>query len=229
MLKYFHVFQLNYKIKKTWANNSANEAININLLSDQDDDSNSGNLQIDTDRESDQDDSPKIEIIEEVIIKEKRVKKNYKKFTAPPHIQIRTKKSGENLFYCRICDREFKTKQQRYYHQYCQSEKPYKCSFEDCTKSFTTESLKKDHETSHSIENLFQCNECEKSFKRKSSLRKHEYFHKGIFKYKCSDCHKVFLDKVKFEVHQNIHKKLLPYQCSQCDKSFVSIPGFNSN
>lgn len=226
----FCVFQLNYKIKKSWENSLVYDSVpevanNPIMLSDQDDDSNSSNLQIDTDRETDED-SPKIEILDQVIIKEKREKKTYKKFTQPAHIQVRAKKSAdnkvENVYYCKICDREFKTKQQRYYHLFCESEKPFKCSFKDCNKSFTTESLKKDHETAHSTENLFHCNKCEKSFKRKSSLRKHEYFHVGKCKYECADCQKQFVDKVKYEAHQNIHKKLLPYQCSICKKSFAA-------
>lgn len=196
------------KIKKTWENSSLTITNLDSVISD---------------KESD---TPKIEILEHVVIKEKRAKKQYKKFSCDHILTNKKTQDGkiEISYYCKVCDREFKTKQQRYYHQYCdRKEMPFKCSFLNCLKSFPTDSLKRDHETSHSVTNLFHCKTCGITYKRKSSLRKHEYFHTDNFKYSCAICpDKKFIDKVKYEIHLNIHQKLLPFSCQTCNKKFAA-------
>ena len=57
-------------------------------------------------------------------------------------------------------------------------ERPYKCSFENCGKSFITKGHLVDHERRHVGDRPFKCTSCDKAFFRSTALKDHLKKHK---------------------------------------------------
>lgn len=141
----------------------------------------------------------KVEILENVLISSKDINpENHKLNTTvennasisveshpttdsmPSHIVVNDKCSNNKLTYtCKLCQKTFKSKNNRKYHLYCDPDipKPFPCS--DCNKRFVTASHLEYHRKIHLDSNIFQCKFCDKRYLREISLKKHERKHKS--------------------------------------------------
>ncbi|XP_020296096.1 zinc finger protein 2 homolog, partial [Pseudomyrmex gracilis] len=76
---------------------------------------------------------------------------------------------------CDKCEKTFKTKQtlsRHYQRQHSDSEKPYKCKFKKCNKSFYAKKKLTVHEIIHLLLRPHKCDKCEKPYKTKQALRR---------------------------------------------------------
>ena len=64
-------------------------------------------------------------------------------------------------------------------------DRPYKCHFDGCNKSFTTSYSQKSHIRTHTNERPYTCtvDACGKGFKTSGDLQKHRRTHTGFFNY----------------------------------------------
>ena len=108
--------------------------------------------------------------------------------------------------------------------------RPFKCSFQDCTKTYSTKSRLIIHERTHTGIKPFVCQICQKAFNEKCNLKNHLKYHSEIKQYKCPLCDKRYKsngnlnDHIKVE-HYNIRK----YRCQFCDKNFRGISALKAH
>lgn len=75
---------------------------------------------------------------------------------------------------CSICDKSFKSRNNRKYHVFCDKSqsKPFKCN--QCDKQFITIAHLKYHRSTHDTDNSqFTCQHCNKTYLRNIALKKH--------------------------------------------------------
>lgn len=82
---------------------------------------------------------------------------------------------------CTICQRCFKSRNNRKYHQFCNSnrEKPFNC--DQCDRQFITLAHLKYHQSAHDGDQQFPCLHCGKVYTREVILRKHMRKHQSKF------------------------------------------------
>ena len=76
----------------------------------------------------------------------------------------------------------------------------------DSDSGFTNKSHLLQHQTSHTGEKPYQCNQCDQCFSRKSPLVLHQITHTGEKLYQCDKCDKCFSQKIDLIRHQGVHK-----------------------
>ncbi|XP_055386913.1 zinc finger protein 675-like [Condylostylus longicornis] len=108
------------------------------------------------------------------------------------------------------CDKVFKTKKRRKYHENYAHTSKYRRMCNDCGLIFLTSSrlnvhMKKKH-TKYE-DRKFSCTHCEKKFPFKSDLTDHERIHLGKKQFFCEICEKGFVTKKSFYKHKQYHKK----------------------
>ncbi|XP_063543608.1 zinc finger and SCAN domain-containing protein 22-like [Cydia strobilella] len=112
--------------------------------------------------------------------------------------------------------------------------KIYSC--EICCKDYTTKFNLIRHINTHSIvrsphttqvhsthttQELYECNICQKKFKYKNNMNVHKRIHLKDKPYECSSCEKRFAQKSYLIAHIRIHTGQKPYKCKICNKAFV--------
>lgn len=106
-------------------------------------------------------------------------------------------------------------------------EKPFKCNFKCCSRSFITSGNLKSHLNSH-LRNKLKCiiPGCDKEYSHKNRLRAHIRSHAGIFPFVCSfdGCSKSFNDKWNFVLHSRVHMDQKNYKCyiKGCEESYIT-------
>lgn len=106
--------------------------------------------------------------------------------------------------------------------------RPYKCTFEGCTKRFITNGNLKSHMDYHIGKKEFRCDykDCTKAFTQMSKLKEHGQLHLGRKPFNCTfqGCSKSFNYKWNLKSHLAKHSGIKPYLCyvKNCNKSYYS-------
>lgn len=153
-----------------------------------------------------------------------------------------------NPFSCLVCNKNFKSKSSLTLHISCNhktsesdklvktetEEKPYKCTFPDCNKSFTTTSELTNHVRLHldlSV-NPNECKICGRKFSLIGNLKKHMRVHTGERPFPCKVCGKKLSSNRHLKAHMiNLHEvktldkaqeeeTIATYECEKCEKTF---------
>ncbi|KAK3103664.1 hypothetical protein FSP39_020854 [Pinctada imbricata] len=114
-------------------------------------------------------------------------------------------------------------------------ERPFKCQFENCDKSFTTRGNLKRHEQYHKGERPFKCDVCDKTFTESKTLKVHQRVHTGDrpfkgrkielilrFHYRCDLCDMAFTQSNALQSHKAAkHSKQKEHLCELCGEGFI--------
>ena len=120
---------------------------------------------------------------------------------------------------CLTCDKAFNCPSSLEQHLYLHKNLRYQCDV--CGTKFPFESTLKSHKITHLTERPHKCNfkKCTKSFYNIGDLRKHKKVHLGE-DWKCTICEYVSKDKCNLKAHMRKHSNLKPYICASCLRLF---------
>ena len=112
--------------------------------------------------------------------------------------------SDDRPFVCDECGKAFKNKNNcKVHHQLVHTkERPFKCSFEGCSKSFAINYDRTNHERMHTGEKPFNCEICGSAFRTSKFLSRHMKTHTGERPYVCPTCGKGFIQNCNMKIHQ---------------------------
>ncbi|KAF3691768.1 Zinc finger protein 208 Zinc finger protein 91-like [Channa argus] len=142
--------------------------------------------------------------------------------------------TGEDLYNCPHCSRQFTSKSSLLEHQNKQhfNEKPFKCEL--CGKTFALRRYLREHERRHQIkltsqntsqspEKKFRCTQCHTKFNTTQDLSVHMRLHaeKEVGEFRCDMCYKSFSQWHLLKLHQESHVGEVVYECTECDKAFA--------
>lgn len=94
---------------------------------------------------------------------------------------ITTNEDGEAMRYkCTICQKSFKSRNNRKYHLFCDKtrSKPFQCN--QCDKEFITLAHMNYHQSTHNTEKQFACSHCHKIYSGPIALKKHMKKHQSM-------------------------------------------------
>ncbi|KAM7349228.1 uncharacterized protein ACRADG_008248 [Cochliomyia hominivorax] len=161
---------------------------------------------------------------------------------------VHTPDSLQKWYICEICSKKFKRRKHLDDHVKTVHEKlrEFKCS--QCTKSFSTNGSKKNHELTHTDYFPYVCEWCQKGFRRSNQLKIHLEIHTtkpellcpickrsqkstedlqchlkshDEKRLQCPWCGKLFSRSSHLKDHQNaVHLKLRPFKCDFCELAF---------
>jgi uncharacterized Zn-finger protein len=134
---------------------------------------------------------------------------------------IRFVHQQEKNFSCEFCTKRFARKNSLTTHVKDIHEQSGHFSCQFCEKKFFKERDRKRHQSKHSSEKPYQCDNCGESFKRQSNLIEHLKSHLGLQTkdFQCVDCGKQFGTKGTLQRHvQSLHVNEFP--CGLCDNKF---------
>ncbi|KAF8517174.1 hypothetical protein BU17DRAFT_50145 [Hysterangium stoloniferum] len=107
-------------------------------------------------------------------------------------------------------------------------ERPYRCTYENCSNAYTKPSRLAEHRRSHTGERPFICPTCSKSYLREAHLQAHSRSHlpesERPFICEESGCTKRFWTMQHLNVHMSsIHHGEKPFNCAEdgCEESFT--------
>ena len=137
-------------------------------------------------------------------------------------------------YQCQICGKKCLSSSSLENHSRIHTgEKPFKCDYKQCDKSFRLKRTLVKHQTIHNGEKIFICHykDCGKSFTRKHSLVVHQRIHTGEKPYQCDICKKKFGRHSTLSSHNAYRHsdKKLWYKCDQCDSSFPLKGALNAH
>ena len=128
--------------------------------------------------------------------------------------------TGERPFICDICGCNFHRKIGLKDHMYRHmTVKPFVCPVENCEKSFTHRSGRRQHyEYTHVEKKRFQCNRCDLAFRKNSFLVQHMRIHTGELPCICTVCKKGFRTTKQLRIHRSVHMDVRSFFCEFCNK-----------
>ncbi|XP_076060894.1 uncharacterized protein LOC143036875 [Oratosquilla oratoria] len=139
------------------------------------------------------------------------------------HLAVHHNNGSTPLYGCPVCDLRFAKEYNLKAHIAVHNvESLYDCPYDECSKSFKSESLLKTHlQRRHGQGVSLSCSSCDKSFFSEYELRRHEATHNnGSFE--CPDCPKVFRHEMQLQKHMLTHTDEQPYECAICNATFNS-------
>lgn len=130
----------------------------------------------------------------------------------------------KNLIFCEVCGKEFvvKTAYTRHFNFNHTEERPFKCSYPDCTYSSVTNDILNRHVKNVHSTVMFGCSACEKEFKNNVALRKHFRACHAERNLICDfeGCGKAFSYDVDLKNHKKRHFNIRDYTCKICGASY---------
>lgn len=121
------------------------------------------------------------------------------------------KENKEREFKCSQCERIFSYKSNLKAHIKVVHQKllPYKCEFENCTKSYPSLNRLKVHMRTHFNDKRFECQICKKRFNEKVNLKTHMAVHSKKKPFICLLCEKAYKSNTRLKEHVDIiHLKI---------------------
>jgi predicted Zn-ribbon and HTH transcriptional regulator len=83
-------------------------------------------------------------------------------------------------------------------------DKPYRCTYPDCGKSFSKAHNLRSHVRIHAAVKPFKCQYCNYSFRRNHDLKRHTRLHTGVKPFKCNTCGKAFSRSDALKRHSRV-------------------------
>lgn len=106
--------------------------------------------------------------------------------------------------------------------------KVYRCTSNDCQKTFLTSSLLREHMNTHSSKN--RCDQCSFVAVSAAKLKSHKlYRHQTERNYECTICLKTFKQRGDLRAHVRRHQIVEPYKCDKCDFETLNEEGLNKH
>lgn len=106
--------------------------------------------------------------------------------------------------------------------------KVYRCTYDNCDKTFLTSSLLREHLNIHSSKN--KCDQCSFVAISAAKLKSHKlYRHQNDRNYECTICLKTFKQRGDLRAHVRRHQIVEPYKCDKCDFETLNEEGLNKH
>jgi len=143
--------------------------------------------------------------------------------------QIETPK---NKHFCEKCNKNFSTITNLKNHIMTIHEhnRPFKCPYPNCEKSYSIQSRLYSHIKIHSAVKPYICKICNKGFNEKGNLKTHQRFHSNLRPFKCNFCDKSYKTNGHLKDHIQIqHMHIRKYSCMYCKKTFGRISTLKSH
>lgn len=136
-------------------------------------------------------------------------------------MHMKTVHTGEPLFQCTICKKNFLQAHSIDLHMLTHSTHgQYKCDI--CGKQFIRKDFLKIHmQARHTQKTEFQCKICTKKFYKKFTFVTHIRTHTGFKPWPCTFCGKTFVKRSDMVRHTRTHTGERPYQCKMCKMTFT--------
>ncbi|KAF8995512.1 hypothetical protein BDQ17DRAFT_1311014 [Cyathus striatus] len=104
--------------------------------------------------------------------------------------------------------------------------KPYKCTYQSCGKSYSKPSRLEEHQRSHTGDRPFVCHTCDKSYFRETHLHAHARSHlpASARPFVCEGgCAKRFWTAQHLRAHMDWHNGTKPFTCTEngCNEAFA--------
>ena len=140
--------------------------------------------------------------------------------------------NSKKNFFCEKCKKNFSTQGnlQTHIKNIHENNRPFKCTFPNCTKAYVCLGKLYVHERTHTGLKPFVCQICQKSFNEKGNLKSHLKFHSEIRPFKCSLCDKRYKTNGHLKDHIDIeHYKIKKFNCQICNKNFGRISALKTH
>lgn len=159
----------------------------------------------------------------EMCDREFKKKSNMKKHLQLVHLKL-------ELFVCEICARTFKYSRSYIEHKRKHTgERPFKCDFDSCDKSFTTTKQKRLHVNVHHLARTYTCEHCKKKFKYELYLKKHIREEHSERTFKCNLCEFTAKQRSLLKKHSCSQIAVTVFVCNICTGSFKSKAGLEKH
>lgn len=90
-----------------------------------------------------------------------------------------------------------------------------------CQRKFHLQTKLVAHVRTHTSDKQFKCETCSKEFTKKRNLKRHRRIHTTVGLFECSFCSKKLTAKFALQMHERIHTGEKPYICSNCGQGFT--------